>query len=321
MLVNIIIPIKNTSIGYFEDCLYSLMTQIDKNFIVTVIDDGSYIENTQQYINLLNQMNFHKNFYRSEVSIGPGPARQYCMDKDTASDYFFFLDSDDLLFPNAIRVLSHEYNKDNNLEIIAGKLFGGAESPEWERPREECENGGRVTGILYKKNFLKRYNIRFLDKKMTGAEDSYFSLVTSNLVMHSKYIETPIYYYRYNPYSISKNKNYDYSFEINVDHAYSQYMGSKKVMEFFPTWNFGGLLAVLFNNYQYAFIRNAEDQMEEIEKMAIDFLQNDYVKNNLDKAEIMEWVEKYKESLKKDNETPQTFMEWRKEIEEKAYGN
>lgn len=57
MLVNIIIPIKNTSIGYFEDCLYSLMTQIDKNFIVTVIDDGSYIENTQQYINLLKKDN------------------------------------------------------------------------------------------------------------------------------------------------------------------------------------------------------------------------------------------------------------------------
>lgn len=318
MGITIIIPIRDTGIKYFEKCLYSLNTQAEEDFAVTVVNDGSKVENVELYLKAVEEIpRFPIEMIHTGRPIGPGPARQYGVDKTSfINDFLFFLDSDDMLYPNTLRALLSEAIR-SSADTVHGKIYGEKAVPEEDKAMNEAEVGGRVAGILYRKELLDKYDIRFLDKKMVGAEDSYYALVVANLAGVKKYIDIPLYYWRYNPDSITRTKDYEFAYVINVDHAFSQYAGGNKIMEYFPDWNFGGTLAVLFNNYQYALVKNASDQMEEIAGYAEELLSRPEVREHMNDEHIMDWVNKYTEVLKKVETPKQSFLEWRQEILDK----
>ena len=314
-MITIIIPIKDTKIEYFKQCLYSLNTQVKGDFSVTVVNDGSNIENTELYLEAIATLpTFPIEMIHTGRPVGPGPARQYGLDKTSyESDFILFLDSDDMLYPNGLKALLFTIVT-TGADSVHGKLFGEKETPAEDRILEEKEIGGRVTGVLYRKSFLDKYDIRFLDKKMFGAEDSYFALVVANLASKQEYIETPVYYWRYNQDSITRSKKTDFPYEINAVHAYSQYEAGNKIMEYIPHWNFGGILAVLYNNYQYAIYRGAEEQVKEIEGYAIELLSRQEIREKKDDENIVDWINKYQKVLGKVSNPSQSYAEWEQGI-------
>ncbi len=315
MAINVIIPIKDTDPMYFEQCLYSLATQTKKTFLTTVVDDGSTEKNFSNYIKIIDKMPFNVMLLRHEKSKGPGPARQLGIDKAIPpADYFFFLDSDDLLYPNTFKILYQEAKVNKEPDIIIGGVFIEGEHPSQDGVVPNKITSAWITGKLFKRSFLESNDIRFLDRKMLGAEDSYFGLVASNLSNKNLFVDRELYYWRHNEQSVTRNPDNNFIIESNVDHTYSQYAGMKKIMQHKPDWNFGGILGVIYNNYQYAQAIGREDQLVDIKVILNDLLNLPGVKERVNIKEIIEKGYTYIEHNKNEIEFADTFLTWRKKL-------
>lgn len=318
MAVNIIIPIKDTPVEYFEQCLYSLASQTRKSFLTTVINDGSTVENTQIYKEIINKMPFNVMYLEHEICRGAGPARQTGVNNALPPvDYFFFLDADDMLFPNTIRTLYQEAKVNKEPEIVAGQIFVEGEHPSKDGQVDTKIMNAWVTGKLFKRDFLDKYNIKFLDKKMLGAEDSYFGLVATNLAKKRLFVARDIYYWRHNPNSTTRDRDNNFTIEANVDHTYSQYAATIKLMEYLPDWNYGGILGVFYSNYQFALGQNLENQIKEIEIILKDFFNIEQIKDKIDNKDIIKEAYKFVEIKRGDVEFPESFSTWRNRMKEK----
>jgi glycosyltransferase involved in cell wall biosynthesis len=114
--LSIIIPIFNRKDELFE-LLQSLLFQIDKNFEIIIVDDGSPMD-LRTTIEVFEK-NVDLKFFRKENS-GPGLSRNYGA-KRAKNDWLIFLDSDVTLEKNYIE------NIKKNLEKTLCDAFGGAD--------------------------------------------------------------------------------------------------------------------------------------------------------------------------------------------------
>lgn len=195
MAVNVIIPIKDTPIEFFENCMYSLAGQTKKSFLTTIIDDTSSEENFQKYMEIINKLPLTVKVIKHSVNKGPGPARQTGIDAAPSFiDYFLFVDADDMLFPNTIKTLYREAKLHPEADIIAGGILVEGITSSEDYFIDIDKNHTWATGKLYKRKFLDQYNIRFLDEKMSSAEDCYFSYVVTTLSNKTLYIRKPVYF-------------------------------------------------------------------------------------------------------------------------------
>ena len=109
--ISIIIPVYNTS-KYLKKCLDSVINQTYKNYNVIIVNDGStdnsldiikeYMKKSSSII-LINQKN-----------MGLSMARNNAV-KKVESDYFLFLDSDDYLDINALKILNENLDNEDLL--------------------------------------------------------------------------------------------------------------------------------------------------------------------------------------------------------------
>lgn len=202
--VSIIIPIFNVE-KYIDECLASVIVQkignidFEDAFEVILINDGSFdtsVSIAQRYVdNFKNIKILHQN------NCGQSVARNKAIDIATG-DYIFFLDSDDLLPPNAIAPLYDLALRTHSDVIISmGKSFNKKRS--WfieEHAEVACANFRKVKFFhkailvkspapwakLYKRDFVVRNEIKF----PTGiklAEDWVFVL---NCLYKSNHIST-----------------------------------------------------------------------------------------------------------------------------------
>ena len=100
-LVSIIIPVYNAQ-KYLSDCLDSVLSQSYRQFEVILINDGSRDESLnlcQQYVQRDGRVScIH------QENAGPGAARNTGLTQATG-DYLLFIDSDDLLLPDALEAM------------------------------------------------------------------------------------------------------------------------------------------------------------------------------------------------------------------------
>jgi CDP-glycerol glycerophosphotransferase len=100
-LVTIVIPVYNVE-RYIWLCLKSIRAQSHKNIRVYLVDDGSTDDSIRIARRFENQLNLE--ILRQENS-GISAARNAGVAAIRATDYLMFLDSDDTLFPGAIKRL------------------------------------------------------------------------------------------------------------------------------------------------------------------------------------------------------------------------
>lgn len=178
-LISVIIPVFNVE-KYIRDCIDSLTIQVVAGFSfeesveVIFIDDGSP-DNSVEIIR--EYQNTYKNIYIiQQENAGQSVARNNAI-KIASGEYVFFLDSDDLLPPDALSPL-YKLAKETDSEVIVShsKAFNSRRSWFIEDHAEVASAALRKVKFfhhsilvktpapwakLYKRNLLLRNNIEF----------------------------------------------------------------------------------------------------------------------------------------------------------------
>lgn len=215
LIISVIVPVYNVSI-FLRKCLDSMYSQIEENWEVILVDDGSTDDSgdiCEEYRNKYpNTFVFHKE------NGGLSDARNAGI-KIAKGKYIYFLDSDDWFAPNAISTLL-DYAIRNNCEIVQGGFYYAynnyllyddrkidIDQIPFVLSREEAMSElikneylkNFAWGKLYKTSIVKKY----LFQKGKYFEDSYWLHFIINEITNYGVIPTPLYYYRQRESSIS----------------------------------------------------------------------------------------------------------------------
>lgn len=203
--VSIIIPMYNAG-RYIEECVLSCVKQSYERIEIIVVDDGSTDNSVDVVENLLKR---HKNIQLiKQVNMGGSSARNTGIDH-ASGEYIYFLDADDIIFPNTISILVRAI-EENESDIAIGAF-------------QMIDKGGKNIGIkaafvedkalfadasigllfsvypnpstkLFRKNIIEKNSIRF--DKLRLAQDLNFFFKYIICSRTACYINKPIYKYR-----------------------------------------------------------------------------------------------------------------------------
>ncbi|WP_407453239.1 glycosyltransferase [Methanobrevibacter sp.] len=112
-LVSVIVPVYNVE-EYLDDCITSLINQSFKDIEIICVDDGS-IDSSLDMLNEYASKDDRIKVFSKENS-GPGPTRNYGLDH-ACGEYVIFLDSDDWLDLDTIKIL-YEKAKADDLDLL-----------------------------------------------------------------------------------------------------------------------------------------------------------------------------------------------------------
>ncbi len=101
---------------YIEDCLQSIVEQSNEYCEVIVVDDGS----TDGTISIIEKFRKYGIDFYSKQNGGPSSARNYGINK-AKGDYLMFVDGDDYICPDSIRIINESINKYKS-DIIQFKM-------------------------------------------------------------------------------------------------------------------------------------------------------------------------------------------------------
>jgi len=225
MKISIIVPVYNVE-PYIKECLESIGSQkCNSDIECLIIDDkgsDNSIEIANSYINSY-QGNIQFIIIHHDKNRGLSAARNTGIDNATG-DYIIFVDSDDYLLPDSLSkfisiitifpyemVLGHHISNlyptietdveegpihgentifHKHLSAIATRSY---KSPWWFE----------AWNIMYKKSFLDRTNIRFIEGMIN--EDVPWKFEITRLCKSAFVFRSPTYYYRIRPDSIMRS--------------------------------------------------------------------------------------------------------------------
>lgn len=221
--VSIVIPVFNAE-KFIIDCINSIIDQNYPNIECILVNDCSSDksqEKIEQFIeNYVGDISFK--LFSHDKNKGPGTARNLGVQNATG-DYILFLDSDDMIMPNALQNLIDLAIANNQPNVIVGNIY--CENDYFQSvlrfPSDTIYPAYTKDPIWIKNNFLlnvkviacsKIYNRKFiLDNKLRFEEGVIFEDVIWHFTI-SQYIKdisfsyAPFYYYRFNENSIMNSK-------------------------------------------------------------------------------------------------------------------
>ncbi|RPF54197.1 bifunctional glycosyltransferase/CDP-glycerol:glycerophosphate glycerophosphotransferase [Aquisalibacillus elongatus] len=173
MKVSVIVPVFNTE-DYVVDCLKSIQGQTYDNLEIIVVNDGS----TDKSMTLVNQLSEEDSRIKTIDLLeqkGVGFARNKGIDVATG-DYIYFVDSDDILHHDAIKLLVDYIGEDRIMSGSISTIRSLGEMEGFEQNEEtilkvrktsKVYTSRTVQKFLYSRTFVQNNNIRFLeDTKM-----------------------------------------------------------------------------------------------------------------------------------------------------------
>lgn len=147
MKYSIIVPVYNVEL-YLEECLNSILSQEFPDYEVICINDAS---TDRSYEILLKYAEKNRQIKVVSNSCNRGPSFSRNVGVDIAEgDYILFVDSDDMLCPNALNILNHTI-EDKDVEMVCFRC--------------SVKNEGKVAK---EKNALQNEDIIFSDSIQTG---------------------------------------------------------------------------------------------------------------------------------------------------------
>jgi len=209
--LSIIIPVYNTE-KYLEECLDSVCNKNVKNTEIIIVDDCSNDNSLKISKKYKKQFNFVK-----LISLKKNRGVSYCRNigiKKAVGDFVSFLDSDDKLAKNAIKIILDNINKfrDKNLFILKNLILQHKNNPRGIHDKSQTFNIKKKSLItctinldkfrptcwnfIVKKIFLKNNEIKF--RQIVTAEDWVF--VSELICLSTNYhlIDKPVYLHRAN---------------------------------------------------------------------------------------------------------------------------
>jgi glycosyltransferase involved in cell wall biosynthesis len=216
-LVSIIIPIFNTS-RYLDKCLKSIINQTFKNLEIILINDGSTddsllicekYQKTDSRIIILNKTNE-----------GAASARNLGLDF-ASGEYIGFIDSDDFVHPKMYEKLvdiSKKYNTDiafcnfhegNINQKKINQDYDIFEINKFDLLNDMYTSKATSAVVVWNKLFKKHLfnNIRYPKNHIIDDEAIIYKLIFFSSKVY--YTSEKLYYYTYNPSSITKTKYFN----------------------------------------------------------------------------------------------------------------
>ncbi|MBR5599053.1 MAG: glycosyltransferase [Alphaproteobacteria bacterium] len=215
--VSVVVPVYNSE-KYVYECLRSLEKQTLKEIEFIIIDDGS----TDSSLEIIKKFQKKDGRFRvySQENKGVGKTRNRGL-KLARGEYIGFVDSDDFVNENYffklyegakkydadVSVIEKFIRFDDNRKQI-NNTFGEDYLPKGVEFTEDISyligNVGQQWDKIYKKSFLKKYNIYCLERKL-HFEDEWFSSLVALNAKRISFVKGAEYYYRYNPKGITQS--------------------------------------------------------------------------------------------------------------------
>lgn len=225
--ISVIIPVYNGE-KYIERCVLSILNQnINTNYEIIIIDDGS-TDQTEKICKNLQKEN-DKCIYYKKANGGVSETRNYGI-KKARGKWIAFIDADDFVTEDYLSTL-YNNSKDSVDFVIANHFnyYSDNESRigDFIIPKEKTVNNciinilserlaikisetkidsiRTVWGKLYKSEIIKKNKIEF-SVGMRLFEDGMFNLLYLSYIKNINFVDRPIYYYVQN--SLSATKKY-----------------------------------------------------------------------------------------------------------------
>lgn len=230
--ISVIIPMYNVE-KYLKECIDSVLNQSYKNIEVILVDDGSPDNSGKIADKYALKDKRVKSIHKENGGISD--ARNVGMEHMTG-DYVMFIDSDDFLLPNALKVLENKLEKENADYVIANYINSDEDGTLWDNPvfrREKYKEfklnikdyfdsffimNSAVWNKMFDCKFIKELNLQFV--KGLPAEDAIF---TTYCFIKSKkvyYIPDIVYSYRQRNAGTSISMNCTYKYFNGINDAY-----------------------------------------------------------------------------------------------------
>ena len=198
--ISILIPIKDTYLKYFKECINSIKAQSFKDWDCLIYDDGSTHEDLLKFFEELEQDKRFKVIH-DKINKGVSYARNVLIDSCEA-EYGFLFDSDDVMTCNCLATALQfaEYNK---VDILNFEKYVTNKPIMARYPDEMFYIFGFFLKILatgpniFRTSLLKKYSHIRYNVDLVYGEDLFFhyTLYTQTLgkwaILHN-----PIMYYR-----------------------------------------------------------------------------------------------------------------------------
>lgn len=290
--ITILVPCFNSR-PTLSATLESIQESEYTNLDVMVVDDGS-VDTVEDIVSSFNDNRFRYFWKENE---GLGLTRNFGIN-NAEGDYIFFLDSDDLIYPDSLLNLL-DFSLKNNLDVVSGvtvrKQFGTNIESEWYRKLYKTKSistfknrlpqfdDALSTNKLYKVNTLKDKNIYF----ETGLyEDKVFTSKLYSKIDRIGLIDNRVYiWFIYgNKTTISTSKTI-VNFKGRMD-------AINNLWQYLPELRKAYQMSLYMNHdlliYLREFIFYTLEEKEEVYKIAHEFVQkyNSYVYKRLVPASL-----------------------------------
>lgn len=206
--VSIIVPLYNAS-RYIEKCLDSCIMQDYPNCEIIVVNDGSTDDSVERIKPYLDKIR-----YIYQENMGGSAARNAGLD-EARGTYVFFLDSDDIIFPDTITKLVTSIEEDGS-DLCLGAYetmdAAGRRGDIISFRNKDCVFSKEELPILFtiypnpstklfRMNIIKENGLRFENLRI--AQDLNFFFRYLICCSKASYINTALYIYRVTAGSIS----------------------------------------------------------------------------------------------------------------------
>lgn len=199
-MLGIVIPAYNRG-DKLREALRSLTMQTMTHFFVCVVDDAS----TEDIKSVCDEFadSLYIAYVRQPENGGAGMARergiQWAIELNL--ELIMFLDSDDLLFPNAVQALTHEINHGRYDFVMSEIVTERGNEPQFTIKGENALTWHH--GTIYRVKFLKDKDIHFMPGLRTN-EDLAFNLCTYYATENKATIDAQLYLWRNDSDSITR---------------------------------------------------------------------------------------------------------------------
>ena len=204
-LVSIIIPVYNSE-AYVVEAVNSALGQTFQNLEVIVVDDGS----TDKSLSLVEQINDSRLRVFTQINQGACVARNRGI-AEARGEFIKFLDSDDVLYPEAIAAQLEQQAEFGENEVVFGdfdfidergkvfyqnvfdeKTYLSADQDYWFLSNWEM----LITCPLHKREYLLR--CKGFENRLRGGQESFLHIKLS--FMGVKFIYRPLRVFGYRSY-------------------------------------------------------------------------------------------------------------------------
>ncbi len=242
-LLSILVPIYNVE-KYLEQCLESLINQTYTDIEIICVDDGSTDHSSEILDRMAKKDTRLKVIHKSNS--GYGISMNLAL-AEAKGEYIGIVESDDYISPDMYECLMSRMYLSEDIDVVKSAHY----AVENEQPEKinlfEAKNCEKVIGAkncktlfaipcniwsaIYRKNFLDKNNIKFLETPGASYQDTSFYF--KSVIMAEKIVLTnnAYYYYRTDNAESSVNSNDKIFFVCDEIAEVDRYMKEHKIID------------------------------------------------------------------------------------------